>query len=124
MSLPRWLQTPYRTGTRATRLILCPRCGAPILAGLDADWCALTAHVDPTPITPAGEAVALLAGRRTYDLIGRGDERTLSLRETEHIQAPRRHPVVPAHACGQSLAAFIEKTTVLSKKPAPAIPPF
>lgn len=124
MSLPRWLQTPYRTGTRAARLILCPRCGAPILSGLDADWCALTARVDPTPLTEAGEALALLTGRRTYDLIGRGDERLLSLRETEHIQAPRRHPVLATHECGKSLAAYAEKTTVLSRKPAPAIPPF
>lgn len=43
-------------------------CGLPILAGLDADLCALEARCDVAELTAEGEALALLAGRRTYEL--------------------------------------------------------
>jgi len=42
-------------------------CGATVLHGLDADNAAGTATVDPTPLDPTGEMLALLGNRPTYD---------------------------------------------------------
>lgn len=46
------------------------RCGQHILVGLDADRAAITAQLDPYPLTPAGEVWALVNGRRTWQLNG------------------------------------------------------
>ncbi len=72
------------------------RCGAQVLRGLDNDRCALTATVDPTPIGPARELVALASGRTTYDLVGR----ELFRRDRAHIVAAAvRYPIVLDHEC-------------------------
>ena len=61
----RHLETKHDDGIRAS---WCRTCRAPVLTGLDAETCAFDARVDPTPLTALGEALALLAGLRTYDL--------------------------------------------------------
>lgn len=67
---------------RAARIRTCS-CGAPTLSGLDADICALEAHADPDPLTPLGEALAHVEGRRTW---------ALDIRDHTHInRPPRRH---------------------------------
>lgn len=122
-SIPAWLQRTQGDAYRSVRLRLCPHCRAPILAGLDADICALSVRVDMTPINEMGEAIALLAGRRTYDLTGDGSGKRLYLREEEHIKNGRRSVVLPAHRCGQSLAAYIDDRPS-EKRRIPEVPPF
>ena len=69
MTLPAWLKdrigAPTRRNAAARR---CRTCKAATLTGLDEDLCAFQATVDPTPLTPLGEALALLGGRHTYEL--------------------------------------------------------
>ena len=106
--IPAWLRRQLEAAgrldsdgvTRGARTQPCPRkCGATVLAGLDADVCALTAFTDPQPISPLGEAAAVLDGRDTYDVWGRfGVE--LDHRDATRIAGPRRWPVVAAHQCG------------------------
>ena len=62
------LHSARRIGRRV--ILMKHSCGQHILRGLDADRCALTAEVDPYPLTPAGEVRALTAGRPTYCLSG------------------------------------------------------
>jgi hypothetical protein len=83
-------------GTRRTvRTVTC-RCGAAVLAGLDADRCALAVLVDPAPVDVRGEALAVLAGRSTYDLHGL----ELDRRDVWRLAGPRRAPVLAEHRCG------------------------
>ena len=59
------LATKHPDGIRAT---WCATCKAPVVAGLDNLVCALDARVDAVPLTPLGEALAVLGGRTTYEL--------------------------------------------------------
>jgi hypothetical protein len=106
--IPTWLQRSRSGATRATGIRLCPKCRAPILTGLDAEICAFTVRVDPTPITPLGEAIALLQGRATYNLADGPNRKELDLRDQWRITMPRKYPVLPEHRCGQPLDAFNE----------------
>jgi len=65
----------------------CRTCKATILTGLDDDRCALTVEVDPIPLTPVGEAIAQVEGRRTYWLHRDGGRLVLDLREASQIRA-------------------------------------
>jgi hypothetical protein len=103
---PAWLARGRGGATRAAGIRLCPKCRAPILTGLDADMCALTVRVDPTPLTELGEAVALLQGRMTYNLASGPSRKELDQREAHHIGAPRKSPVLAQHRCHQPLDAF------------------
>lgn len=90
---------------RAARIDRCPDCRAHILVGLDADRCALAARVDPHEIDPVGEYLALRIGIPTYNLhqsfSPKGTKRwELAHRTNNHIEAPRRTPVMAAHRCG------------------------
>ncbi|MGO4984792.1 hypothetical protein [Collinsella sp. Sow4_E3] len=51
--------------TRHIQAERCRRCRADVLRGLDDMWAAGPIEVDPTPLSALGEALALLAGRRT-----------------------------------------------------------
>lgn len=53
---------------RTARPGRCRTCKATILRGLDADLCAFPTTADPIPLSPIGEALALLAGRQTFHL--------------------------------------------------------
>lgn len=92
---------------RHARAGVCGRCGAPVLRGLDADRCAGQAVADPWPLTPAGEAVALLSDRLTYEASGRPLD--LWLRDRWQIAS---HPadsgllVVAQHVCGAGLEPY------------------
>lgn len=83
----------------------CPRCRVLVVVGLDDDSTALTASVDPYPLDPVGETVALLTGRATYDAWPLPDGRVeLTRRDRFSIAGPRRVPVVADHECGKQLA--------------------
>lgn len=75
------------------------RCGAWTLTGLDREVAALTVHVDPYALTPAGEVAALRDQRHTYRLY-RG---ALDIRDQWNIPGhPPTHdlPVLAEHRCG------------------------
>lgn len=67
--------------SRRARPRPCPHCCAWTIAGLDADVCALETHVDPSPLTPLGEMLALLDHRPTFELV----------RAEGRFQLERRH---------------------------------
>lgn len=90
--------------TRRVRAVTCRRCHAPILTGLSADVAAHTAEVDPAPISPLGEALAVLAGRRTYTLRHLGGKWVVTPRSSFAIAGTPagtgRHDTLAAHRCG------------------------
>lgn len=123
MTAPTWLLRTTGGVTRTTRLQVCTRCHVTILTGLDADYAALTARADPTPLDRLGEVLALAAGRPTYDLAPRGGQkRQLDYRDEYRISGHRRYPVLPAHKCGQPLPAAETPTPARKEVPGNGIP--
>ena len=90
---------PVTGATRTPRIRVHPGCHQPVLAGLDANRCALSVMVDPYPLTPAGEVWALQSGRRTYALsrgaLERRDRWTIPGQTPSH-----RVTVLAEHRCG------------------------
>lgn len=89
-------------------------CGQPVLTGLNDDNCAWPTTVDPHPLTPTGEMLALLGGRHTYDYWIHAQE----------LNGPRDHlriPYRPATDTGSTrvLAAHICGTPPLPHYPSP-----
>lgn len=124
MTLPAWLQRTLGDTYRSVRLRVCRRCNAPVLAGLDADICAFAVQADVVPLTPLGEAVALLTGRRTFDLVGYGSDKRLYAREEHNIHTTRRYLVFPEHRCGESLDAYTDPTPSTTRQKLPPAPPY
>ena len=122
--IPTWLANTLGDTHRSARLRRCTRCGAPILAGLDAPRAALPVRADPTPLTAVGETVALLNRRATFDLIDAGGRKELNWRDSMAISGTRRYPVLAEHACGVSLADFAEAIPVCARYLIPDSPPF
>lgn len=90
-------------------------CGGEVLRGLDSAVAALTATVDPYPLSPLGEVEALRDGRRTYYL------HWGALEPRDRYTIPGHPPshallVLAAHRCDQP----IPETWI--KPPAPAAP--
>lgn len=118
----------------------CRTCRARILRGLDSDLCAFQATADPTPLSPLGEALALLADRQTFHLRQERGNLQLDRRDRWQIQgqpagtAERLWPfdVVAEHACYSAPLPSIKsllktKPTTTKKDPSnvqPSIPPF
>lgn len=59
---PRWLADKIKDGQRKASPGTCPRCGTPILAGLDGDAMAFATVVEATPTTALRAAIAMLTG--------------------------------------------------------------
>lgn len=78
------------------------RCGAVVIVGDDDDRMAATARVDPIALTPLGEALALVAGRGTYELRRRASIPELDRRDMWTIPARSAgiHTVLADHVCG------------------------
>lgn len=112
MTIPEWLRQHLTTIgahntdgiSRTTRPRTCRTCHTLTLTGLDADRAGLPVRVDPQPLTPLGEAMALTAGRRTYE---HNTANQLNPRSPGHIA---HHPaatntdsdVHASHLCGTS----------------------
>lgn len=79
-------------------------CDQVVIYGLDADTCGWPTVADPTPLTPLGEALAVIVGRATYSLRRTGRRIELDHRSPLHIAGSpagtRDYDVVAAHACG------------------------
>lgn len=106
--IPAWLQRLLEAKnpdgiTRAVRATYCRGCGAHVMRGLDADVAALPTVVDPTPLDPLGEALALLANRPTYSLrwVGRYEiDHRLGATIAAHPAGSQPSvDVLAAHAC-------------------------
>lgn len=124
--------------TRRARGRTCRKCRAPILAGLDGDSCAQSVEVDPTPLTAIGEAMALLGGRGTWQLVRRGggrDGHELIRRDRDLIRSwpaglteGRAYDVLPRHKCrDNSLDQFMMPSRFETKADYAALsddPPF
>lgn len=83
----------------------CRGCRADILRGLNDDWCAWTIEVDPTPLSPLGEALARLAGRSTVACESWGGAGPKLSRRGHHQITGRpagsgRFDVLATHLCG------------------------
>jgi len=112
--MPKWLQSMLiekgvisEAGLgRKAWIKTCRKCSTPTLAGLDADVCAFDAWCDLGELSPAGEAAALLDGRRTYQLFYTN---SLSYRHSWHITSrpagDPQHPVFATHRCGEPIPA-------------------
>lgn len=125
--IPRWLQRKRADeGQRAATLRLCPRCKAPVITGLDADRAAINATCDPTPITPLGEAYALVQGRSTYCFADDNGRKILWHRYHWNIKAARRWPVLATHKCHSPMTPFAAPLTETTTRKATAddTPPF
>lgn len=107
----RWLvdhlvRTGHLTETglsRRARIRTCS-CRQLVLAGLDDDTCALEVTCDPHPLSPLGEALALVEGRRTLALHRDGSRWVLDRRDSYDITAEpagtkHREDVVREHRC-------------------------
>lgn len=119
--------------TRQARIRTCT-CRHQVLVGLDSDVAALEATCDPYPLSPLGEALALLEGRRTLTLRREGRGWVLDWRDAHEItSAPAasqaRRDVVRQHRCRTTSPAaelLAPSTFPETKPPAPANarPPF
>ncbi len=89
-----WLAEKINTTRRQAHRDTCRHCGQPILTGDDADTCALTAHVNPNPVTRLEEAVAILNGHTSYSHL-HGE---LHRRDT-WSQLTTRYPTLIDHTC-------------------------
>lgn len=103
-----WLKDRQAAWARSANLKPCPLCRATVLAGLDADNAACPIRCDPTPLTEMGEAVALLQGRTTYDLLPAKTGKELHERNAYFIAKARRYSVFATHKCNNPLIAFIQ----------------
>lgn len=100
--IPTWLRDrlggPTRRGVTVRR---CRACRASILEGWDGDQLAVRATVDPDPVTALGEALALLAGRSSYEL--RSYTAGMALHQRDRWQITGRnadqHFVLVDHEC-------------------------
>ncbi len=94
MELPDWLQQRLgkpsrRRGAKGTK---CIKCFQSILVGMSEDVAAFMALVDPVALAPLGEMLALIDGRKTYQL-GKYDE-GLALWQRDRWQIAG-HPASP-----------------------------
>lgn len=116
VSMPTWVidhldvTTGARPGAAHATLGRCPTCHGPVLRGLDNHpYGAFDATVDPVPLTAAGEAVALLTGLGTYELLHEGAGYRRLWRRGRYQIAARpagatdhgrlAYDVYPAHTC-------------------------
>lgn len=118
---------------RIARAALCPRCGAAVMVGDDADRMAARAQVDPVPLDARGELVALLQGRSTYTLRYGAQGYAIDYRAAVDIQggppgAYTDRDVVADHRCGMPLpcaeTSYLKNPAQPAGNVLPLDPPF
>jgi len=89
--------------TRKAKIMRHRKCGILTLAGFDADSCALDAWCDLAELSAQGEALALVGGRRTYevhaDRLNYRDAWSIKARPAGHIA------VFASHRCTDPVPA-------------------
>lgn len=84
--------------THHTQTRRCPTCGAWVLTALAAGF---VTTVDPTPLNPEGELLAVVGGRATYRHAGRYLTRRFVLDiDMAPAGSSTTGDVVPSHVCG------------------------
>lgn len=108
--LPEHVQQTIREqrGGRKAVYRLCGSCLVPVLEGMDADRCAWTVRVDPTPLTPLEEVLCVLADRPTYTL-RIGERMILDYRDEYGVGKPSAQLVVPGHLCGARFGSTLPR---------------
>lgn len=114
MTLDPWLKHHLQTqghihpttgATRGAHIRTCPTCRTTVIVGYDHHTAARPCTTDPAPLTPRGEATALLAGRYTATLHQTAGRLEINRRDHWNINAhPAGHPdncydVVAEHQC-------------------------
>lgn len=109
---------------RGIRAIHCPRCRAPIVTGTDADYCAEVIQADTTPLSAAGEMIALLGGRTTYTiekpltgcarLFRRNPPRIARQKPGAPDKPWRKYDVLAQHECGKPIPETLTIKTMLA----------
>lgn len=88
--------------SRAVSARVCRRCSAPVLAAIAREGFA--ADADPEPLSPLGEALAVLTGRPTFALRRVRGRLELDLRDSFEMRhraaGTGTYDVVAGHACG------------------------
>lgn len=107
--------------TRKAQLRSCHRCRAPVIVGLDHEPCGYPVTTDPTHLDQTAELIAILLGRRTYDLTGTPN---LNPRNHWRIKGDRKYPVLPSHQCrtGVPLRIHDDVLAALKLRPKTALP--
>lgn len=112
--------------SRRARPRPCPTCHTWTLTGLDDDLCAFEATCDPAPLTTLGEALALIAGRRTLALRRTRGRLELDQRWADHIEAePAGSPrldVLATHTCGHPIPTAWTAPSAFTPPPAAHLP--
>jgi len=118
--------------SRTARGRHCKNCGRVVIAGLDADRCAIPAIADPFILDAAGELAAVLTGRATYRLLWAGGRYELDARDQFHIAGSkpgardglgRPVEVLASHVCGRPLGSAPLSWPTTAKE-ASDVPPF
>lgn len=138
--IPTWVaeQIAVKTGldkttlSRASRRTRCPRCQDATYEGLDAERCAVKVVVDRQPISALGEALALLAGMKTFERHSQAGRLVLDFRSPDYIESrpagtTSRNDVHAAHVCGHQWPPAARAPTALpdySLQANPTDPPF
>lgn len=98
---------PATGATRRARPAKCSRCGAWVVRGYDADWCSLAVDADPDPLDALGEALALIAGRPTFELRMAGGRPELRRRDrwmiAGHPAGTDKTDILAGHDCDKPL---------------------
>ena len=104
----------------------CRACHAPIVKARTPEPGSFLAIVDPRPVGELGEALAVLAGLATYELVDWGTKCTIELRLRNEIRRrpiygyryPRfKYDVLVEHSCGSDIPR-IESTHSMPSPPA------
>jgi len=70
---------------RRARASTCQRCHRAVFVGIDREWGGMAVECDPEPLSGLGEALALLAHRRTFELWANIGQMTLDFRDRWRI---------------------------------------
>jgi hypothetical protein len=95
-----WLTQRIENSRRAARQQACPTCGLDVLVGPSDDPPHWTARVDPTPVTPRAEVVALLKrgpDSFSYDL--HTGSRLFVRDRIHHAGRESKYPILLDHEC-------------------------
>lgn len=98
---------PATGTTRRARPARCSRCKAWVVRGYGADWCSLAVDADPDPLDAIGEALALIAGRATFELRIVGGRPELRRRDrwmiAGHPAGSDKTDILAGHDCDKPL---------------------
>lgn len=100
---------------RKAHMITCPNCKKPVMRGLLAMPTPWPVDADPAALTPQGEALALLTGRKTYNLRWAYNHYELDRRGNWHLHNPNPNPhcdIVCDHNCDDP-RSFTTQPTLL-----------